>query len=123
MKHSDVPTIYPDVDAIRRIQELVVFCSLLPPDGKLREVLELALALHEEPTLSRLRPATDLHPFATHKWLESLWVPDDLPAKEKEMVDWQNKNENMGQALAELKNAEKQLGLSFVARLCAEPSE
>ncbi|GAB2684569.1 hypothetical protein GCM10027271_53580 [Saccharopolyspora gloriosae] len=123
MKHSDVPTIYPEVDAIRQIQELVLFCSLLPPDGKLREVLELALALHEEPMLSRLRPVTDLHPFSTKEWMESLWMHADLPANEKEVVAWQNKDENMSPALVELKNVEQQLGISLVARLRAEPSE
>ncbi|MCX2734267.1 hypothetical protein OOZ19_28830 [Saccharopolyspora sp. NFXS83] len=123
MKHSDVPTIYPEVDAIRQIQELVLFCSLLPPDGKLREVLELALALHEEPMLSRLTPVTDLHPFSTKEWMESLWMHEDLPANEKEVVTWQNKDENMSPALVELKNVEQQLGISLVARLRAEPSE
>lgn len=123
MKHSDVPTIYPEVDAIRQIQELVLFCSLLPPDGKLREVLELALALHEEPLLSRLTPVTDLHPFSTKEWMESLWMHPDLPANEKEVVTWQNKDENMSPALVELKNVEQQLGISLVARLRAEPSE
>ncbi|MEU6128026.1 DurN family substrate-assisted peptide maturase [Saccharopolyspora sp. NPDC047091] len=123
MQHSDVPVIYPDVDVIRRIQELVVLCSLLPPDGKLREVLELALALNEEPTLTRLTPVTDLHPFTTHKWLESLWSPEGLPEQEKEVVAWQNENDNMSRALVELKNAEAQLGFALAARLPTEQSE
>ncbi|WP_243788709.1 DurN family substrate-assisted peptide maturase [Saccharopolyspora gloriosae] len=123
MKHAEEPTIYLDVDAIRRIQELMVFCSLLPPDGKLREVLELALASHEEPTLSRLNPVTDLHPHATKAWLESLWMRDGLSPEEKEMVAWQNNTDNMGPALVELKNAERQLGIELVARLRTESSE
>lgn len=121
MKSAKEPTIYLDVDAIRRIQELMVLCSLLPPDGKLREVLERALALHEEPALSRLNPVTDLHPHATKAWLESMWMHDGLSEEEKEMIAWQNKSENMGPALLELKNAEKQLGIRLVAQLTTEP--
>ncbi|MFR9728848.1 DurN family substrate-assisted peptide maturase [Saccharopolyspora sp. MS10] len=123
MKHADEPTIYQDVDAIRRIQQLMVFCSLIPPDGKLREVLELALASHEEPTLSRLTPLTDLHPHATKAWLESLWLREGLSPEEKEMVAWQNDTENVGPALVELQNAERQLGIELVARLRNAPPE
>ncbi len=122
MKSAKEPTIYLDVDIIRRIQELMVLCSLLPPDGKLREALELALALHEEPALSRLTPVTDLHPHATKAWLESLWMHEGLSEEEKEMVAWQNKSENMGPAIVELKNAERQLGIQLVARLSTEES-
>jgi hypothetical protein len=114
MKHAEEPTIYLDVDAIRRIQMLMVLCSLLPPDGKLREVLELALALHEEPVLAKVQPITDLHPFATKEWLESLWLSEGLPEEQRELVAWQNNSENMGPALAELKNVEKQLGIGLV---------
>ena len=123
MKHADEPTIYQDVDAIRRIQQLMVFCSLIPPDGKLREVLELALASHEEPVLSRLAPLTDLHPHATKAWLESLWLREGLSPEEKEMVAWQNDTENVGPALVELQNAERQLGIELVARLRTAPPE
>ncbi|QUQ63720.1 DurN family substrate-assisted peptide maturase [Kutzneria sp. CA-103260] len=117
MKSAKEPTIYLDVDVIRRVQELMVLCSLLPPDGKLREVLQLALELHEEPTLSRLSPVTDLHPHATKAWLESLWLRDGLSAPEKKLVAWQNKTENMGPALQELKNVEQQTGIALVAQL------
>lgn len=119
MKHAEEPTIYLDVDAIRRIQMLMVLCSLLPPDGKLREVLELALALHEEPVLAKVQPITDLHPFATKEWLESLWLDEGLPAEQRELVAWQNNSENMGPALAELKNVEKQLGIGLVPQMYA----
>ena len=70
MRSAEEPTIYPGVDAIRRIQQLLVLCTLLPPDGVLREALELALPAHEEPALARLTPATDLHPHAMKAWLE-----------------------------------------------------
>ncbi|MGW1195867.1 DurN family substrate-assisted peptide maturase [Streptomyces sp. NPDC002536] len=115
MKSAKEPTLYQDVDVIRRIQELMVLCSLLPPDGKLREVLELALAVHEEPLLARITPVTNLHPFATKSWLESLWDPASTTAAEKELVSWQNTSENMGPAIQELKNAERQMGIRLAA--------
>lgn len=115
MRSAEEPTIYPGVDAIRRIQQLLVLCTLLPPDGKLREVLELALAAHEEPALARLTPVTDLHPHSAKAWLESLWMHDGLSPEEKEMVAWQNDTENMSPALQELQSAERQMGFHLAA--------
>ncbi|MFC5724844.1 DurN family substrate-assisted peptide maturase [Streptomyces gamaensis] len=109
--------IYPGVDTIRRIQELVVLCALLPPDGTLRKVLEKALALHEEPLLARITPQTGLHPFEAKSWLEALWGRDDLSAAERELVDWQNDTDSMTPALHELQNAEEQMGVVLAAQL------
>jgi hypothetical protein len=109
------PTIYPGVDAIRQVQQLMIVCSLLPPDGKLREILSIALALHEEPTLSRITPMSDLHPHAVKAWLEAIWLPDGLSPEEKELVDWQNDSENMTAAIRELADVEGQLGIRLVA--------
>lgn len=109
------PTIYPGVDAIRQIQQLMIFCSLLPPDGKLREVLSLALSVHEEPILSRIHPMTDIQPHAAKAWLEAIWRVDGLSPEEKELVDWQNHSDNMAAALRELKHVEQQTGIRLVA--------
>src|SRR5690242_1024663 len=109
------PTIYPGVDTIRRIQQLMMLCSLLPPDGKLREALNLALSLHEEPVLSRITPLTDLHPHAAKAWLEDVWLGADLSPEEKELVDWQNISDNMAAAIEELANVEQQTGIRLVA--------
>ncbi|GAA4518426.1 hypothetical protein GCM10023191_092540 [Actinoallomurus oryzae] len=109
------PTIYPGVDAIRQVQQLMIFCSLLPPDGKLREALVRALALHEEPILSRITPLTDLHPHAAKAWLESTWMESGLSPDEKELVRWQNDSDNMAAAIRELKNVERQIGIRLVA--------
>jgi hypothetical protein len=111
------PTIYPGVDAIRQIQQLMIFCSLLPPDGKLREVLSLALSLHEEPVLSRVTPMSDIQPHAAKAWLEALWLENGLSADEKELVRWQNDSKNMAAAIQELRNAEQQLGMRLVAEI------
>ena len=112
------PTIYPGVDTIRRIQQLMIFCSLLPPDGKLREVLSLALSLHEEPVLSRVTPMSDIQPHAAKAWLEAIWLENGLSTEEKELVHWQNDSKNIATAMQELQNAERQLGM----RLVAEPT-
>ena len=115
MASAKGPTIYPGVDAIRQVQQLMVLCALLPPDGKLREVLELALALHEEPMLSRISRIDDFHPHTVKAWLESIWLRDGLSAEEKELVDWQNISENMAAAMRELRNVEEQTGMRLVA--------
>ncbi len=109
------PTIYPGVDAIRQVQQLMIFCSLLPPDGKLREVLSLALSLREEPILSRTTPMTDIEPHAAKAWLEAIWRENALSADEKELVHWQNDSDNMAAAIRELHDVERQLGIRLVA--------
>jgi hypothetical protein len=109
------PTIYPGVDAIRRVQQLMIFCSALPAGGKLREILSLALALPEEPILSRITPVPDLHPHAAKAWLESIWLEPGPSAEEKELVDWQNDGGNMAAAIRELQSAEHRIGMKFVA--------
>jgi hypothetical protein len=113
------PTIYPGVDAIRQVQQLMVLCSLLPPDGKLREVLSLGLSLHEEPILSRITPLTDIQPHAAKAWLEALWSENGVSAEEKELVHWQSESDNMTTAIRELKNVERQTGIRLVAEKTA----
>ncbi|HSV66690.1 MAG TPA: DurN family substrate-assisted peptide maturase [Mycobacteriales bacterium] len=108
------PTIYPGVDTIRQVQHLMMLCALTPPDGKLQELLAMALALPEEPVLARVAPVTDLHPHSVKAWLESIWLQDGISAKEKELVDWQNNSENMGTAIRELLDIEEQTGLKVV---------
>jgi hypothetical protein len=108
------PTIYPGVDAIRQVQQLMILCSLLPPDGKLREVLSRALALPEEPILCRVTPVSDLQPHATKAWLESLWEENGLSPEERELVRWQNDSQNMAAAIRELTTVEQQVGVRLV---------
>ncbi|WP_345430481.1 DurN family substrate-assisted peptide maturase [Actinoallomurus vinaceus] len=103
------------MDIIRRIQGLVILCSLLPPDGKLREAIELALSLHEEPILSRVTPMEDLHPHAVKAWLEALWASEGVGPEVKELVDWQNNTDNMAAAIQELTNVERQIGVKLTA--------
>jgi hypothetical protein len=109
------PTIYPGVDAIRQVQQLIVLCSSLPPDGRLREILSRALALHEEPVLSRITPITDIRPHAAKAWLEALWTDTGLSPDEKELVGWQNDSDTMAAAIRELKHVERRTGIRLVA--------
>lgn len=115
MKSVKEPTIYPGVDAIRRVQMLMVLCSLLPADGKLREILQLALRVHEEPVLPHVTPMTDLHPHAVKYWLEALWGRDSASIGERELLVWQNISENMGTAIRELQGVEELLGVCLTA--------
>ena len=66
-------------------------------------MLELALALDYEPVLSRLTPPGEPDPFRGHQpWLESLWARPDLSAQERQLVEWQNTNDNMEGAIREI---------------------
>lgn len=114
------------IEEVRRIQHLMLLCSLLPPDGKLVKALRLALSLHEEPLLARIRPVPDLHPYTTKSWLESIWLSDRVSELEislrdgvsdleAEMVAWQTDKPSMDTAAEELRNVERQLGARLVA--------
>lgn len=109
------PTIYPGVDSIRQIQELMVMCSLLPANGRLADLLRRALDTPAEPIQARLSPVADLHPHAVKEWFERNWSPDQCSAMERALLEWQKSNENMGPAIVELRNAESVLGFKLVA--------
>ncbi|MGK5550213.1 DurN family substrate-assisted peptide maturase [Actinomadura kijaniata] len=120
MKSAKEPTIYPGVETIRRIQHLMVLCSLLPPDGKMRELLELALSVNEETLLPHVEPLTDLHPHAVKGWLESLLAHDGVSPEGKELLTWQNTSDNMAAAMRELRNVEEQTGITLAAEATRE---
>jgi Family of unknown function (DUF5950) len=117
MKHAKEPTIYPGVEIIRRIQHLMVLCSLLPPDGRLREVLDLALSMNEEALLHHVEPLGDAHPHAVKTWLESMWFQHGQTAEGKALLDWQNVSDNMAAAMHELRTVERQTGVTLTATL------
>jgi hypothetical protein len=110
-------TTHREIETVRQIQHLMLLCSLLPPDGRLQEMLRLALSLHEEPLLARVTPVTDLHPQATKEWLESFWIQDGISAEEEELIAWQNDKPKMDAAVAEIKNVERQLGIRLATEL------
>jgi hypothetical protein len=76
-------------DEIRQIQMLMVLFSCLPPNSKLREVFQYALALPHEPSLSRITLISDMNSNGLKAWLESLWVQEELTSNEQKLVDWQ----------------------------------
>lgn len=115
MKHAKEPTIYPGVDTIRRIQQLLVLCSLLPPDGRLCEGLRKALTLSAGRLREEVGPPAGLHPFETDSWLNSMWIRADLSPGERELVAWQNDSDNMGLSMGELLDVEERIGVRLVA--------
>jgi hypothetical protein len=105
---------------LRRLQSLVFLLSCLPPDGKCREIFELALALESKPILDRLTPPRDLreaHGFQL--WLESMLAREGLSLEEEEVIWWQNVTENLEVAIGEIKTIEDRLGGSLMVNLGA----
>jgi hypothetical protein len=100
-------------DEIRQVQLLMVLLSCLPADGKVREVLKVALALPHEPCLSRVSPPKDSSVRGLKNWLESLWVREDLTPAEQKLVAWQRSGENMIAAVQELEEVEQKIGLKL----------
>lgn len=100
-------------DEIRQIQMLMVLFSCLPPNSKLREVFEYALALPHVPSLSRVSPVSDTSPEGLKIWLEALWLQGNLTPEEQKLVDWQGSSENMSAAMQELKAVEQMIGLKL----------
>lgn len=100
-------------DEIRQVQMLMVLLSCLPSDGKVREVLELALALPHKPCLSQVSPPRDTSFHGLKTWLESLWIREGLTPDEQKLVDWQRSGENMIAAVQELEEVEQKIGLKL----------
>lgn len=110
-------TAHREIETVRLIQHLMLLCSLLPPDGRVQELLRHALSLHEEPLLARVTPITDLHPQATKEWLETFWIRKGPSTEEEELINWQNDKPNMDAAVTEIKNVERQLGIRLATEL------
>jgi len=100
-------------DEIRQVQMLMVLLSCLPSEGRVREVLKLALALPHEPCISRVSPPGDASVHGLKSWLESLWVREGLTSDEQKLVDWQRSGEHMIAAVQELKEVEEKIGLKL----------
>jgi len=113
-------------DEIRQIQMLMVLCSCLPKDGKLAQVIRMALDLDHKPLHARVRPVTDVSLVGLGFWLEELWGAaggTNISKEEQSLIRFQHdpsdqaqENSNMVEALKELIRAEHQLGF----KLCAQ---
>ncbi|GAA3966652.1 hypothetical protein GCM10023085_56400 [Actinomadura viridis] len=105
------------IETIRQIQHLMLLCSLLPPGGKLHEILRLALSVHDENLPAHVSPVRDLHPQATKDWLESIWDRADISDEERELVVWQSDKPNMDAAAEELQRIERLLGIRLATEI------
>lgn len=112
-----------DTDEIRQIQALIVLCSCLPPDGKLREVLQHALSLPHESVLARLTPVSDPSFNGLKTWLETLWTAETLSADEQRLVKFQQSQENIDAAIRELRAVGQRIGLKFGVPAFSEQRE
>ncbi|GGQ35712.1 MULTISPECIES: DurN family substrate-assisted peptide maturase [Actinomadura] len=104
------------IETVRQIQFLMVLCSVLPPDGKAREMLRLALDVRNEEFPDGVEPIRDLHPQATKTWLEFFWTRVGISPEERELIDWQNDKPSMDIAVEELQEAERRLGIRLAPR-------
>ena len=96
---------------LRRFQSLVLLMCCLPPDGKCREIFDLALALDNKDILGRLAPPEGFEqPHGFQSWLESIWAREDRSREEDEVVWWQNVPENLEVAIDEIRAVEERLG-------------
>lgn len=115
-----VPSLHSGAVAIERaelrcLQFLIVLASCLPPEGKCREGLDLALALNATAPLSRLAPPADLETNeGVLAWLDTLWSREDLSADERDLVWWQNDGPSMDAAIRELKAIQDRMGRAWV---------
>jgi hypothetical protein len=117
------PTLYPGVDTIRQIQQIMLLAAILPPDGRLADLIRRALDVPEGPLVDRMEPLEDLHPHAVKAWFERNWPADRVSEPEKELIDWQGNSDNMCTAMEELQQAEYRTGVRFTGRLAADPLE
>jgi len=116
MKHSEVPVIYPEVDTIRQVQELLILASTLRPDGELAQALRVALDVPGDSVSDRMEPVSDIHPHTLKYWLEKLWMSPDAGPAERRLVAFQNTSDCMVPATRELLEFERASGFRLVAQ-------
>ncbi|MFB2980934.1 DurN family substrate-assisted peptide maturase [Microseira sp. BLCC-F43] len=102
-----------DRDEIRQIQMLMLMCLCLPTQGKLRELIEMALASSGERTMNRVTPPEDVSVDGLFDWLTALYNQQDLTEEEKSLMKWQNDRNNMLPAISEIKAIEEKLGFKL----------
>jgi hypothetical protein len=110
-------TVYAGTAIIRRVQELMLVCALLPPESKLADGLRRALAIAPEPIKERIQPIDNLNPNAVMMWFEESFSPDLVSLHERELIEWQNDSDKMGSSIAELEDVEKTIGIQLVGAL------
>jgi hypothetical protein len=104
-----------DRDEIRQIQMLMFLCLCLSPQSKLRQLLEMALAIPETETIAHAQatPCDDVSVDGLFNWLNSVFGQTDMTESEKRLLEWQNDQTNMVPAINELKTIESKLGFKI----------
>ncbi|GAB6897244.1 DurN family substrate-assisted peptide maturase [Kineosporia succinea] len=115
MKSAKVPTIYPGVDTIREVQELLVLASMLPSDGEMARALRLALDVPAETVTPRVNPVPDTHPHTMKGWLEEIWLGGHAGLAERHLLRFQGTSESMAAAMDELRAVERASGFRLAA--------
>ncbi len=109
------PTIYPGVDTIRQVQELLVLASALPADGELARALRMALDLPAGTVTDRMLPVADVHPHTMKGWLEQIWLAGTPSPAQRRIVEFQSDSPSMATAVAELRRFQGVAGIRLVA--------
>ena len=104
-----------DRDEIRQIQMLMFLCLCLSPQSKLRQLLEMALAIPETETLAQAQatPCDDVSVDGLFNWLNLVFGQTDMTESEIRLLEWQNDQTNMVAAINELKTIESKLGFKI----------
>ncbi len=114
MSRSEVSSgeIQPNWGEIKQVQLLMVLLSCLPQDGKLREVLRLALDVPDDEALANVTPCPVVSTDGLRSWLNEVWG-GELSERMQELVRWQRDGRAMQQAIRELMEVQDQLGFSL----------
>lgn len=99
---------------IRQIQVLIALFLCIPPQSKLREVFNKALAASESKTLNRIKPCTDVSLEGLRDWFESLMLQGGLTLEEQSLLDWQSNSDNMSAAIKELTSIQDKTNLKII---------
>ncbi|MCL1467477.1 DurN family substrate-assisted peptide maturase [Argonema galeatum] len=104
-----------DRDEIRQIQMLMFLCLCLSPQSKLRQLLEMALAIPETETMAKAQATQcdDVSVDGLFNWLNVVFGQGDMTEPEKQLLEWQNDQTNMVPAIDELKTIESKLGFKI----------
>lgn len=104
-----------DRDEIRQIQMLMFLCLCLSPESKLRQLLEMALAIPETETIAQAQatPCDDVSVDGLFIWLNSVFGQADMTESQKQLLEWQNDQTNLVPAVDELKTIESKLGFKI----------
>ncbi|WP_206757955.1 DurN family substrate-assisted peptide maturase [Cylindrospermum sp. FACHB-282] len=102
-----------NTDEIRQIQMLMALLLCIPPQSKLREVFDRALAASESQTLNRIKPCTDASIAGLRDWFESLMIQGGLTPEEQSLLDWQSNSDNMSAAIKEFTSIQDKTNLKI----------